>query len=68
MRKTLLSILLLSSPVITIPFFSAGKNELKHDLEKVLFGFNNPQDSTRTKVWWFHGETETTTEGITDDL
>lgn len=25
-------------------------------------------DSTRTKVWWFHGETETTHEGITADL
>ncbi len=30
--------------------------------------FANPQDSTRTKVWWFHGETETTREGITADL
>lgn len=26
------------------------------------------QDSARTKVWWFHGETETTREGITADL
>lgn len=25
-------------------------------------------DTTRTKVWWFHGETETTREGITADL
>lgn len=30
--------------------------------------FVSPQDSTRTKVWWFHGETETTREGITADL
>ena len=30
--------------------------------------FSNPGDSTRTKVWWFHGETETTREGITADL
>lgn len=30
--------------------------------------FASPQDSTRTKVWWFHGETETTREGITADL
>lgn len=30
--------------------------------------FRNPEDSTRTKVWWFHGETETTREGITADL
>lgn len=30
--------------------------------------FHTPQDSCRTKVWWFHGETETTKEGITRDL
>ena len=30
--------------------------------------FSTPQDSCRTKVWWFHGETETTREGITADL
>ena len=30
--------------------------------------FSHPTDSTRTKVWWFHGETETTREGITADL
>lgn len=30
--------------------------------------FQSPEDSTRTKVWWFHGETETTREGITADL
>ena len=31
-------------------------------------GFDHPQDSTRTKVWWFHGETAGTHEGITADL
>ncbi len=36
--------------------------------EEALYGFEHPQDSTRTKVWWFHGETETTREGITADL
>lgn len=30
--------------------------------------FQTPEDSTRTKVWWFHGETRTTREGITADL
>ena len=30
--------------------------------------FRSPEDSTRTKVWWFHGETPTTREGITADL
>ena len=36
--------------------------------KETLYGFEHPQDSTRTKVWWFHGETETTREGITADL
>lgn len=31
-------------------------------------GFDHPQDSARTKVWWFHGETVGTHEGITADL
>ena len=31
-------------------------------------GFINPSDESRTKVWWFHGETETTKEGIDADL
>lgn len=31
-------------------------------------GFDHPQDSCRTKVWWFHGETAGTHEGITADL
>ena len=32
-------------------------------LSDALYGFENIQDSARTKVWWFHGETETTREG-----
>ena len=32
------------------------------------YGFDHPQDSSRTKLWWFFGETETTREGITADL
>lgn len=30
--------------------------------------FSHPHDSVRTKVWWFHGETVTTKEGIDADL
>jgi hypothetical protein len=30
--------------------------------------FSHGADSARTKLWWFHGETETTREGITADL
>lgn len=30
--------------------------------------FKNPDNECRTKLWWFHGETETTKEGIRKDL
>lgn len=30
--------------------------------------FLNPSSEARTKVWWFHGETASTEEGITADL
>ena len=36
--------------------------------EGIYAGFRSAPDSTRTKVWWFHGETPTTPEGITADL
>ncbi len=34
----------------------------------LVYGFDHPQDTARTKVWWFHGETVGTHEGITADL
>jgi hypothetical protein len=37
-------------------------------LADALSGFEQVQDAARTKTWWFHGETETTREGITADL
>ena len=40
----------------------------KEDVNRLWQGFSLPQDSCRTKMWWFHGETETTREGITADL
>ncbi len=46
----------------------ASEENLPENLGKAWRGFNQPQDSTRTKVWWFHGETETTREGISADL
>lgn len=45
-----------------------GSNQKTSEWKKALYGFEHPQDSARTKVWWFHGETETTREGITADL
>ena len=55
MKKILLSILF---GLVSILVFSQPLAE----------GFDHPQDSARTKVWWFFGETETTREGITADL
>jgi hypothetical protein len=36
--------------------------------DALIEGFTHPQDTTRTKVWWFHGQTPTTRAGITADL
>ncbi len=40
----------------------------EENVKDLWWQFVNPPDSTRTKVWWFHGETETTKEGIDADL
>lgn len=37
-------------------------------LKQIRSEFSSPSDIARTKLWWFHGETETTREGITADL
>lgn len=56
--------------LIGMVLLGCGKQNPHHTegLADALWGFENIQDSTRTKVWWFHGETETTKEGITADL
>ncbi|OCA69087.1 glycosyl hydrolase family 2 [Chryseobacterium artocarpi] len=54
--------------IFLLSIFSLYKGQLPHSLETAKIGFLKPQDTTRTKVWWFHGETETTKEGITADL
>lgn len=36
--------------------------------DRLWDSFNNPGGEARTKLWWFHGETETTKEGIDADL
>ncbi len=38
------------------------------DAKGIYEEFRAAPDSTRTKLWWFHGETPTTHEGITADL
>ncbi|QNA42662.1 glycosyl hydrolase [Lacibacter sediminis] len=37
-------------------------------LQQIRNEFSQPSNTARTKLWWFHGETETTREGITADL
>lgn len=61
-----ISLLLLS--VVMILGCAEKKGHITENLSDALYGFENIQDSARTKVWWFHGETETTKEGITADL
>lgn len=36
--------------------------------DRIWNSFINPDNEARTKLWWFHGETETTKEGIDADL
>lgn len=37
-------------------------------MQQIRNEFLQGSDAARTKLWWFHGETETTREGITADL
>lgn len=60
MKKLVLSIISLSTAAIA--WSSAPTiNDMRQS-------FITPPDSTRTKVWWFHGEDSATREGITADL
>lgn len=63
--------LFLSVTLASIVSASAASPDLpvdKNTQPALTTGFDLPQDSARTKVWWFFGETETTREGITADL
>jgi predicted transport protein len=40
----------------------------KTSLQQIRSEFTFGSDAARTKLWWFHGETETTREGISADL
>jgi len=62
-RYTLLAALLL------FPVLSAAMEEQRPDgIEAAAREFRSPHDSTRTKLWWFHGEGPTSREGISADL
>ncbi len=47
---------------------AAGIRAADSGVREAVQVFRDPPDSARTKVWWFHGETATTREGITADL
>ncbi len=49
----------------SLPVFSQSQ---KTSLQQIRNEFSQPSNIARTKLWWFHGETETTREGITADL
>ncbi len=38
------------------------------DIDRLWSDFVNPPAEAKTKLWWFHGETESTPEGIDADL
>ena len=65
------------SPVILLLFHwflgsarpqAVGVRAADTGVREAVQAFRDPPDSVRTKVWWFHGETATTREGITADL
>lgn len=65
MKSSTIALTALAAAVSIIS--SCGSSE-QHSIKDIYTEFKSAPDSTRTKVWWFHGETETTFEGITADL
>jgi hypothetical protein len=69
---------LLSAAILLSSFSAVAQNRSpaslnsngsqKADLTSIRREFTQPSNIARTKLWWFHGETETTREGITADL
>ena len=53
---------------IIISFLFLSIALLSHAGSDLWKKFSEPSDEARTKVWWFHGETETTESGIDADL
>lgn len=66
MKKYSLFIILNCIALLCSSSFFAQTN--KKSFQQIRSEFSNGSDSARTKLWWFHGETETTREGITADL
>lgn len=66
MFKTQRVVLLFS--LVVVNAVTVAQRAGTEKLADALYSFPHVQDSARPKVWWFHGETETTREGITADL
>lgn len=60
MKRFLIGLLFLPLMVYAFPFEDGIKN--------IEYGFIHPQDSARTKMWWFHGKYPSTKEAMTKDL
>ncbi|MCD8287523.1 MAG: glycosyl hydrolase family 2, partial [Porphyromonadaceae bacterium] len=58
----------LGAGMVVLSGCSSGTVSSSGCMTEVAAAFASPPDTTRTKVWWFHGETETTRAGITADL
>lgn len=56
------------SAVFLLSSIGAAMSPTSTSIDSLRYGFTHPHDSARTKVWWFHGETISTHEGITADL
>lgn len=67
MKKTM-KIKVCLHTIVTALLTMSAQHVGAQTVEQAWRAFHEPQDTARTKVWWFHGETETTREGITADL
>ena len=54
--------------IISTLLLVVGWNIQAQTIDDLYREFHDVTDTTRTKVWWFHGEDRTTREGITADL
>ncbi len=59
-------LLLMCGQIISTDVF--GQPRPGSSLKKTIYGFENIQDSTKTKTWWFHGYVPSSIEGMTKDL
>ena len=64
-KKVYLLMLTCITAYFTLPVSAQTRPPI---LQEIQNEFMQPSNAGRTKLWWFHGETETTRTGITADL